>query len=445
MLLQRFHPFKQSIISVWWREILLALFFLMAIFVGASPVNLFSQPPDIRFFEMYIKDGLLPVTIACILWFVQLTKANPTLVQEFKFLNSLPLSSFQLALHLYAGHFMRNVWVPLVTIVLLFSLAPYAPISHILRVGAAMLLLYGVLLLLMIVAHFISKSSRYNALSTMNPVFVFIAVFLFVVFGMLIVLQYSAFSGLSFWIIIFTALSVIAALFLIYINRVETWQGHNQLYHSAVQRYARTSSLWRRWLWHLPPLLIKNFMRIEREKSRFTTILTAIFILCGYLVSRNNQRVDDFNAIMNAAVIGYAILFSYKYQNMFSTDMEPRRFIYALPVRRSDVYLATLIPALIWVIIISFIFSLLTLRAHAELLTSLFFWLKSGSVSAGFVVVAVNFAFAAYPEKTASKYFLYWGLAFLVMFALFYAYRYPVFFSLVVLSFFSVKNKRFYR
>jgi hypothetical protein len=104
-----------------------------------------------------------------------------------------------------------------------------------------------------------------------------------------------------------------------------------------------------------------------------------------------------------------------------------------------------LTPAAAWLFVMTLIFALLTLSAGTDAETAFKFGIKSFAITLGFLLVALNAAFVSYPAiKSAQKYFFFWGLALLVFMALFYQFRYMIFFALVGFSFIKIFRKKLY-
>jgi hypothetical protein len=82
---------------IWWREILLTTFFICCLIFGGLPPYVFHKPEDLLFFELFIKDVLLILVIAGVFLFIQLKKAKPQRMDEFKLLNNLPISQPRLS------------------------------------------------------------------------------------------------------------------------------------------------------------------------------------------------------------------------------------------------------------------------------------------------------------------------------------------------------------
>jgi hypothetical protein len=446
MLLQQFNPGKNQII-IWWKELAIAVFCVVALGFGMAPAFLNSAPTDTLFFELYFKDIFLVVVIGCIFWFIQLLKPKPERLQEFFFLNSLPVKSKQLALHFLLKELLQNSWLPALTSVLFFSLLVAAPVAHILRIGFFIFLLYSMLTTLNSAIHFVSAQKKFNPLSTLNPIFVFCAAFLFLVFTSWAALVDQIFSGYSFLLLVLIMMTAQATLILFHLRAFKKWRSANRIFNiHAVSSPKTRRSFWHTRQWRMSPILLKNMLKIEREKSLFVLLLTATFVTCGYLVSRNNQRVDDFLAIMQTVLLMYAIIFSYRSQNILSTASESTQTIFSLPIRRLELYASSLLPLLLWMFLINTIFFLLSLTANISLEQGLLFWFKSFSLCGGLVLVAFNFSFAAYPNtKAAQTSFLYWGLVYLVLMALFFKYWYPIFLIMVGLSFLKLIKKKLYR
>lgn len=441
------HSYKKPFIVIWWRELFIGVFLLVALGIGGFPSKLSNGPQNTLFFELFIKDVLLVVVIGCIFFYIQMIKAKPERIREYFFLNSLPITDTQLALHFLLTDIVRYSWLPGLTILMLFSLTNYAPIPHILRVGILIFLLYTILLTLNSAVHFKSISHKFNPLSALHPVLTFLMSFLFLILTFAGVLLDSLSTGFSFWLTVLCILLVQLLFILFYLHSFKHWHLGYKLFHASKNAVSTKigASFWRRRKWQFSPLLIKNMLKIEREKSLFVLILTAVFVLCGYLVSRNNQRLDDFLAVLNASVILYAVIFAYRLHNVLSTENESTQIIFALPIRRTALYLSTLIPPLTWMFLMNSIFFLLALTANIELGEALVFWFKSFGLSAGFIIVSLNFAFTSYPEtKSAQTNFLYWGLLYLALMALFFKYWHLIFLIMVALTFLKMFNKKMY-
>lgn len=449
MLLQRYDPIlsKRFYRTPWWRELALAFFLLICLMVGGTSSRLSLRPHDFLFFEFFIKDGLLPMVLVCLLWFVQLQKGTPERLAEFRFLHSQPLTQRQLALHFLMQDFRRYFWMPGVTIILLFSLLAYAPLSHILRACALVMVFYAGLTVANPVLHLALPLRRFGILSRLHPLLVFLIVFFYDTGVTALVFADGALSGFSYWLAL-AAMIVWCGASLFYFQRLfGKWCATNGAYRTmATVRGADVISTtnWQKWHWRLSPLLYKNILRLAREKSAFVTLLTAVFILCGYLVSRNNARLDDFLAILYAVTLIYAVLFAYKSQSYFSADEESTRLVYALPITKRAFYFSVFIPTGVWLILIVSIFAVLALFAGARWAAAVF-WLKAAAVGLGFLVAALNTAFGAYPDiKTAQNRFFLWALAVLAGLALLYGYRYLIFFVLVTGTFFRPARRKLY-
>ena len=446
MLLQRFSPLKKNGIRAWWRESALGLYLLFSLLFGGYPSQLFHTPPDLLFFEFYIKDVLLAFFIICIFWTIQQSRPKPERIREFHLLNSLPLTDRQLGLHFLVQSFWQYFWVPAISILLIYALLPYAPFVHILRVGLSIFLLYAILIVVNPILHLLFRSKKHDQLSGLNPIIVTGIVFVFAIGNICLVLLDTLVSGWMFWIDFVLVLLFLSVLFTFYIRLFVRWHKENRIFCTAPEGGMPAKRRSHVWQWHLPPLLYKNILKIERDKSPFIMILTGLFLLCAYLVSRNNQRLDDFMAILFTTAIFYAIVYAAKSQQALSENTESPQVFHSVALRKIDIYFAAFLPTAIWLFMITFVFTLLALSAHAGLKPGLIFAAKSLSVSLGFQMAALNLALAAYPDgRAAQRYFFYWGLVLLVSLALFYKFRYVLFIGLVLLTFVRLITKKLYR
>ncbi len=448
MLLHQFHPFNKNFVFVWWRELAVAFFLLVGLAMGGLPPFLHRTPGNTLFFELFIKELFLAVVIGGIFWYIQQLRPKPERLQEFFFLNSQPLSHSQIALHFLAKDILSTGWLPGMTVFLLFALANVAPLPHIVRVGIFILLLYVTLIIWSSAAHFATSSRKYNPLSTLNPLIVFATFSLYLIFTLWAILVHSALSGCSFWLIVLLVFFIDILSIWLYLIIFARWQRQNRVYRvpEPHRYFQQRTSRWHFQMYRLSPILVKNLLRITRGKSRFVLILTSAFVLCGYLFSRNNQRLEDFLAILMTSVILYAIIFAYRSQHLLAAQLESTQILFALPIRRLSLYLSTLLPALLWMLLINSVFFILALTTETGLRQALFFGLKSFSLSAGFLIASMNFTFASYPNlNAAQKHFLYWGLSYLELMAVLFAYWYPIFIAMVGLSFLTITTRKLYR
>ena len=451
MLYKRYSPRGATLFSfrLWWREWLFFIFVALALGGGGFGDRLIARPSSTDFFEFFIKEGMLPLIIGCIFGYILLIKQKPQRLDEYRYLASLPLKSAQLADNVLVQELLSYAWLPAIPIFILWTLIGLAPAAHVCRLSVVMLLSYSLLFCGFLICAFIFTSSKLNVLIRYNPVLVFIFLFFFATGTTTLILLGALISGLTFWII-FGLLSALILLFWQLLRKaVFAWLKNNTLFRSSLSRRWQAGGFIR-----LPafgfqqipqPFLAKNLLKFVRENSLNVSVLTAIYILCGYLASRNNERIEDFIAILLTATVLYALFFSAKSQNYFSASIESTRIVYALPVRKRDLYFSIYLPAVLWLLLITFVFTLLAFVLKIGVSSGMTFWFKASGLSIIFVTAALNFAFKAYPdEKRGQSSFLYWGLVLLVLFALFYGFRYYVLLFMLFVSFIGMNRVRFF-
>lgn len=433
-----------------WAKPALFIFAAVMLLSGGMGSGLYARPQSTLFFEMFVKEGMLPLVVASIFWFIVLVRARPERLEEFQYLNSLPFSHNRLADHFLQQELVRYAWAPAAPIVILWTPASFAPFAHICRISLVLLLWYALIFAAFANAAFVFPSRRFNALIRYNPIFAFFAVFLFAAGTLPIVLLDDLLSGTSFWLVFSGFAGAIFFLWMLFRKAATAWHKKNGLYRTGSSTNLSKSGLvflsFVNFKSALSPFLVKNVLKMTRENSVLVTSLTAIYILGGYLVSRNNERLDDFLAILLTVALLYAVFFSIKSQSFFAESVESRQIIHVLPLKKSKVYLSVYLPAVIWIVLITTIFTLLAVVTRIGAISSFLFWLKASALSLVFVTAAFNYAFGAYPdEKKGQTRFVVWGLALLVFIALFYRYRYLVLLLMLVLSFGGVLRRRLYR
>jgi len=417
------------------------------LFAGTGS-RLFQAPSSTLFFEFFIKDVLLFLLIFCVMWFVLLLKATPHKIDEIIFLYSLPFTPKQIAGHIIVSHLWKGIWIPISISLLTAALIPYAPIPHICRMIFFIFITYAFTVLLNLVLHFIFNVVN-SPLYRFSPFIAFPTILIFILLVFLGALADEWLTGYSFWVIAGVTPAVCTGLLLLFHRLFSIWLRHNGLYayeyKGTTAHQGSRKSLLYPWRLIVSPFLYKNFLRIEREKSVSHLALTLLFIIIGYLLSRNNQRLEDFIAILMTVSIIYAFIFVLRTLISISPENEPIEICYALPLTNTTVYSAFFYPAAFWLVLVVTIFTGLAAVSAVPATVVAAFWLKSIGFALGLLCLGINISILTYPNASASlRYFFVCILLYLILSALFYKYRYFLFFGLVAITFAGLIRRRFY-
>jgi hypothetical protein len=431
-----------STLHQWRLELVALVFSAIVLGIGGFGRGLFQRPHSSDFIDFFIKEGMLPLILAAVFVYIILIKSRPRRLEEYRYLSSLPLTFAKLADHLLLQELGRFIWLPAVPILILWTLTALAPITFICRVSLIIILFYGALYSGATALLFLIPSKRNNVLIKHNPILVFLFLFVFVVGTIMFVSMDAYVSGVGFWILLAT-LSVSIFLFRGLLRKaLSSWFKKNNLFRmpTMAQSHQRRQSFPLLNFQGLSqPLLTKNLLKFARENSRYVLFLTLVYICAGYLASRNNARLEDFKSILLTFTVIYALFFSLKSQSYFSGSTESTQLAYSLPVRRRDLYLSVYVPAALWVLAITTIFTVLAVTFRIGPAAGVLFWIKAAGLSLVFVTTALNFAFRSYPDdKKAQASFLYWGLSLVVLIALFYGIRYWIILAMCVVSFYRL-------
>ncbi|RPH92018.1 MAG: hypothetical protein EHM72_18035 [Calditrichaeota bacterium] len=444
-LLRYAFPLKKT--ASWF----LLLFFCAwsaAFIFGISGKMLFLQPRPFIFFELFIKESLIVFLLAVIAWFYFLIQSPTAELGEIKFLNSLSISSRQLADYIMLRRTAGSSWMFGLLMVLTFSLASFAPIAHICRLNIVLSFWYGMITTGASAVYFaLSACRRRTAAIRYYPLLVFLFMMIFVIGVLALVLQDEWIAGFSF----FTVLSVLGLALTVIIgwmrNRFVRWLEGNQLFMIPLLSRPITQNR----VLPLPgrrlmPLLRVNLLKLMRLKSSTGLLLTALFVAAAYLVSKNNQRADDFQAVLMAMMLAYALVYSFRIQNEFSPSAEPIEQLFCLPLRKTDVFLSVLLPAAAWLMVLHAVLIALALLAFPGYYSLMIMGFKSLLVSIGFLSLSISTSIAAYPdEREASRQYLLIILLQIILTAILYRFRYVLFLSSILFAIIRLYPKKLYR
>lgn len=405
-----------------------------ALIYGSYGNMLFLHPQPFIYFEYFIKESLLFLLLAAIGWYYVLIKSPTAEIAELKFLYSLPLSHRQLGDFIMLRSLSRSSAMFALLMVLTFSLVRFAPLAHICRLNIILSIWYAIVTAITRAAFFASATSkRPSAAIRYYPLLVALAMLIFVIGDLMFVLQDAWIAGFSFFAVLLTLGVIMAAIVWWMRNRFEHYLDGNRLYavpmlaHQKIEKRALPLP-WRR----LMPLLSKNLLKLARLKSSTGLLLTALFVASAYLLSKNNHRADDFQAVLMGMMLVYALGYSFRMQNDLSTTSEPIEQVFCLPLRKTEIYFSAMLPAAAWLLTVHLVLIALALLSFPGDNALMLMGLKSFIISLGFVSLSISMSMAAYPDgRKANRQFIWIILLLIIMTAVFYRFRYILFFTSV--------------
>lgn len=258
-------------------------------------------------------------------------------------------------------------------------------------------------------------------------------------------------SGYAFLLVLFLlAICVTIALRCAH-SLYKRWQSTNIMFQSGKQRTTVGDGsiskvlqlkIFSKW----SPLLLKNFIKIQKERNALHFILVGIFIIIAYLISVNNEAESDRLAVLFAITCIYAYYYSSRALNLFSQEEESTLLIYSLPFHSSNFYFSIFSPLILWMYIILTFLALLMLLSSSAFISVVSFWLKSILAATIFLVASCNYGLASYPDirKTRQQFFR-WTLTLIIFSAVFYKYHILIICFMILLSFVPLRKIKLYR
>ncbi len=435
----------------------IALVFIMAamFLLGCVGRSLFEQPDSDQFLAIFFQEPFVILITLVVVWYTVSFKSTPARLDEYKFLSSLPISAGSICDRFIGQDLLRYSWVPGLGIVIYFGLLPVSPISHLFRLS--ILTVFGFILFVVAntVLHLLSSLKGRNPGSyaypgRTNPIIIAVIILGYAVSQMSFIITPALASGYQFWIVFILLLlgnsaSLVLARFLF-----SKWQTKNSAFQMWADQTITVRSSWLRasnqfrLFAKTDPFLLKNLLKIRRENTGFSMILTAMFIMLAYLISMNNENINDSISVLFAISCIYSFLIAFRTINQFSPDEESPDLVYSLPLRTWNLYFSVFIPAMGWLAVVLASLTILISGGAGSLAGS--FLLQSLFAAAAFLLVASNYALGSYPDiKEAQKRFLYWTTALMVLTAVLYKYRIITVSLLIILPFLQLRKVRFYR
>ncbi|MBN2354508.1 hypothetical protein JXO59_00260 [candidate division KSB1 bacterium] len=418
---------------------------------GAMGTGLFIQPDADKLLEIFFKEPFVLFIVLLIIWFTASMRVVTGRLLEYRYLNSLPLSSKRLCCYFFVQDLRRFRWVPLCVLVILVGLLTVAPMVYLCRVAMLTILSYGLVISLVLIAHLeTGRNSRINYLYRLAPwrTLLSIAFFALLICTGLVVPQLI--SGVFFWPVVAVLVTVIFALLRLAQLRFERWRRQNRAFVSPEVRKdrrnvgrGRMSLLFDR-ISALNPWLGKNLLAALRRRQGGVLFLTALFIALSYLASMNNQLMHHRMYVLLAIAAIYSVFFAAQTIDRFASSEESTQIIYALPVSKSAWYGSIFFPALGWLTGIYTLFGALIAMYSLKLAT--YFWLQSLFIGVVVLILALNSALISFPDvKTGKKYFIYLILAMIVLSALFYKYHLLIMILMILFSLLRIFRVKLYR
>ena len=427
----------------------------LLLYSGTSPLLGQGPPrPDV-FVGEFLKEPFLIFVLALVFWWIALIRKNPVRLEEYRLLNSLPLTRERITDHFILQDLQRSIWLLALNLALVYGMASLAPLAHLHRIAVLSLLHYGSAIFLNMTLHsalavFSKKIIPANPLSLLHPVLSLMVILYFGLGELIIILVPEWATGSTFW----AWLGLLAALSMLLWQTARLafskWQRMNTIFLHPANESVKSVLVNSYDQWFrakgLDPLLISNLLKILRTNNKAALALTMTFIILGYQVSRNNARHDDFLAVLLGISIFYGAIFTYRAMRAFSEFEQAPEVIYAIPLSKRQVYASVFLPAFVWLAGIFSAFGFLSWIATSSVTLAGKFWLDAMTAGTALLLAAVNYSLGHYPDlKKAQQGFTFWGLVLLILSALFYPYRILVLLLMTIYSIRPLQRFQFFR
>ena len=402
------------------------------------------------FLEAFFQEPFVLFVCLQIAWFAASFKTSPSRTREYTMLHSLPIPGESIYFRLLYQDFFRYWWVPAFGVVLHMSLFFVAPFPFLCRLSLLSLCCFAVAVTANTLLHLL-PGNYYPEKN--NPLIYALSITGYALLHLFFIVNAKVMSGYRFLLTV--VLLIIFNYSLVIISRkiFSRWQSNNRAYSmravspradSSTVPLARTNLFLR--FPRTNPLLLKNMVKVAREKSSFSTLLTLFFIATIYFISMNNELMNDSISVLFVLFCGYAFLFSFRGIDTFSREEEAPEIIHLLPVNKTGVFGAALLPSLVWLTAMSLLFGALVAFSGAEFAAAAQLIGKSLLAGISLLLVAFAFALSCYPDaKTAKKRYLYWALFTTVFSAIFYVYSYIILCCMILAPLFTLRRVHFYR
>ena len=406
---------------------------------------------------VFFKEPFIMILGLYTAWFISSFRTMPSRRKEFNLLNSLPINDRRICNYFMGRDFFQNAWVPGLTIFLYLSLLSVTPVSHLIRLSLLTLLIYFIFIVLKVSLHLLIAVKRkgfevYKYPDQNNPILMILNITGFALSQLVFILNPQLSSGTFFVIFMIFLSSICLSLLMLAHKFFNRWKNGNLVFRikadstkEMISSEYSGSNLFQKYP-KFHPILIKNILKIIKGKNRLSLLLTVVFISFAYLVSLNNERLEDSIAVLFGILCFYTFLFSYRAINQFTSNNESPELIYLLPLKKWDLYVYHFVPLWLWIAIVALLCTILILVSCSSLALAGIFLLKS--MAAGFIFLqgALNYTLGSYPNnKKAKKHFLYWCVSMLVLSAVFYIYAIIVIILMVIISFFPLRKMKLYK
>ncbi len=456
----RHWPARWATFLRWNVLILCILGIVIFVLFGATGSRLYEQPAAKCIIERFFQEPFILMILLLILWFVFSLKPNYLRIEEYKFLNSLPLSANKIGHRFISLDCFRFSWVPGIFLFSYAGMLSILPIPFFLRLSILTLLNYFAAITWSEVIHLLlslraKKRGPLRYPYQLNPIIQvgIITEFTFLQLAWIFLPQWI--SGYRFWLL-FLCFILCSYFLIISAGKLfKKWQESNLAWQnvSVQNRWHNLSYQKLRQIFdQFPPrvkpspLLLKNIIRIMRTKTSISNVvLTAFFIGIAYLLSRNNATTGDRISVLLWLSILYAFLFATQSVDRLGKGFESPLRIYVLPLRKLQFYFSGFIPAILWSAGVFMFTALLVFIGEASTAAA-WYWAKSMFVSFIFLGIAFNCSIALYPEtKKAQSRFIYWTFVLMLFTVFLYRYWVPIAVIVLLLSTISTRKMRLYK
>ncbi|MFC1564627.1 hypothetical protein ACFL6G_06795 [candidate division KSB1 bacterium] len=435
----------------------IAVIFIASLLFGGTGTGLREFPDPGRFPDLFFAEPFVVLIFMSVIWFTTLIKSDASRLNETRFLNSLPVDKKSIINHLLIRDCLTHSWFPMIILVLFISLTEVSAIPYLCRTAVFLLLFYIFVLTINAFLHLTISLKAKNGGGVGYPVKnnLYLTLGLILIFDtvlLLTVIVPAVISGYTFWLVlIFLSLS---GYFLIVRtqNTFREWVDRNCIYiTSRTDSGAAGSSAVRKvftgkYTELIPPLVVKNYLKILRGRNIPVIILSVIFLFASYLVSLNNDSMEDSANVLYFIYAIFSFIYIYYSTRHLFPENEPVDFIYSIPVRKKDLYLSAVTPSGVWLFLVMLFLTLLILFSGDNLTIPAVFFLKTLIITTVFLFSVFNLTIAYYPEiKTARRYNLYAVFVFCLFSVIFYKYIYIVWLVYILVSFLYLRKTKFYR
>lgn len=410
-----------------------------------------------HFASIYFKE-VFPVQIMLVVaWYVVGIKPFDSRRNEYFFLSSLPLTPKHIFTRLFVNDLLRFLWVPVINSLLLLVLVPASSINYIAPLA---LFLFISFIFCCILIHWLhlwipgTKASQ-NYLEKYNPIpLSFILVF-FSTGNLLFLLWNNEFNVLIFCLI--TLVFLVLSVFLFqaaaekfkkldlqdyWLKQIERKDRKRTGIRNGV--ILKINQIFSRLKFN--PLLYKNWQQTRMmSTSKLNNLLILIFVSLAYLISQNNEYVNDMFSVLQGIMLIFYAIYSYTVLNKLHSTIESPAIIHSLPIRKADFYFSVFLPPFVTLMLINLLIAGWLLCTTQTLAASLDFWFSSGVGIILWLTTAVNCGISQYPDvNLAKRKLLYWYSVYLIFGAVFFKYLWLVLLILFVSTFIQLKNVKLF-